>query len=79
MLFFHFTDINCVVSKIGVLHNVNVLAIKQELLSEWLYPPDNPPLDVSSDDITQNIVAIHNNNPLAATDNDNIIRYILHC
>ncbi|XP_054266831.1 kinetochore-associated protein 1-like [Macrosteles quadrilineatus] len=71
-------DINKAVQLIGKLHDVNVVGIQQELLSEWLYPGDNMPLDTSCDDITQNIAAFHNG-PSVPDDSDNIIRacYVL--
>ncbi|XP_046673304.1 kinetochore-associated protein 1 isoform X3 [Homalodisca vitripennis] len=74
----HCPDINSVVLAIGQLHRVNVVGIQQELLSEWLYPADSPPLDSSCDDITQNIAAIHSGSTVLS-DNDSIIRacYVL--
>jgi len=71
-------DINKVVQQIGKLHEVNVVGIQQELLSEWLYPGDTPPLDVSCDDITQNIAAFQNT-PSSSDDSDSIVRacYVL--
>ncbi|KAG8331033.1 Kinetochore-associated protein 1 [Homalodisca vitripennis] len=78
MCLYSHTDINSVVLAIGQLHRVNVVGIQQELLSEWLYPADSPPLDSSCDDITQNIAAIHSGSTVLS-DNDSIIRacYVL--